>query len=91
MGLVGCAVAAMDRVWPPLVVYGVVVFALTVGQTNYYHCKPRLLVPALLALVPVALALSRARPRTAVLALAGFAVFGTWYGAYMLTAWRSAV
>lgn len=89
--LVLSAVAVMERVWPPLVVYGLLVFAMTVGQTNYYHSKPRLLVPALLALVPVAVALTRARPRVAVLVATALAGFGTWYGAYMLTAWHYAV
>jgi Dolichyl-phosphate-mannose-protein mannosyltransferase len=88
---VASVVAAAERVWPPLVVYGVLVLALTVGQTNYYHSKPRLLVPALLALLPLGVSLSRARPATAVLATASFALFGTWYGAYMLTAWHYAV
>ncbi|GAB2595148.1 glycosyltransferase family 39 protein [Streptomyces capparidis] len=88
---VGCALAVLDRVWPPLAVHGLLVLALTVGQTNYYHSKPRLLVPALLALVPVAVALARTRTRTAVLVGAALALFGTWYGAYMITAWRFAV
>lgn len=89
--LVLSIVAIMERVWPPLIVYGLLVFAMTVGQTNYYHSKPRLLVPALLALAPLTVALTRARPRTAAVVLAAFAAFGTWYGAYMLTAWHYAV
>jgi hypothetical protein len=88
---VGCVVAAMERTWPPLVVYGVLVFVLTVGQTNYYHSKPRLLVPALLALVPLAVALARARTRTAALVGSALALFGTWHGAYMLTVWHYAI
>ncbi|GGO81988.1 mannosyltransferase family protein [Wenjunlia tyrosinilytica] len=88
---VGCVVAAMERTWPPLVVYGVLVFVLTVGQTNYYHSKPRLLVPALVALVPLAVALARARTRTAVLVGSALALFGTWHGAYMLTVWHYAI
>jgi hypothetical protein len=79
------------RVWPPLVVYGLVALALVVGQAGYYHSKPRLLVPVLVTLVPAALALGRARPRTTVAVLAGFGLFGLWFGAYMITVWRYAI
>lgn len=89
--LLGSALTIMDRVWPPLVVYGLLVIGLTVGQTNYYHSKPRLLVPALLALLPLAVALARARTRVAVTVLVVLALFGTWYGAYLLTVWKWAV
>jgi hypothetical protein len=83
--------AIEGRVWPPLVVYGLVALVLVVGQAGYYHSKPRLLVPVLVTLVPAALALGRARPRTAVAVLVGFGLFGLWYGAYMITVWRYAI
>jgi Mannosyltransferase (PIG-V) len=86
-----CATELLARPWPPLVVYGLLVVVLTVGQTNYYHSKVRLLVPALLTLVPVARALATAAPRRAVPALAVLAFFGTWFGAYMLTNWQYAI
>ncbi len=86
------AVAAVARrVWPPLLVYGLIALALVLGQNGFFHSKPRLLVPVLLVLVPPALALSRARPRTAALVLAGYALFGLWYGAYLITVWRYAI
>ncbi|MDI5963534.1 hypothetical protein POF50_012755 [Streptomyces sp. SL13] len=85
-----CATELLNRPWPPLVVYGLLVFALTVGQTNYYHSKPRLLVPALLTLAPFVRAFA-ARGRAAWPALAVFALFGTWFGAYMLTNWQYAI
>ncbi len=85
-----CATELLRRPWPPLAVYGLLVFALTVGQTNYYHSKPRLLVPALLTLAPVIRALS-GRLRAAWPVLAVLALFGTWFGAYMLTAWHYAI
>jgi hypothetical protein len=86
-----CATALLQRPWPPLAVYGLLVFALTVGQSNYYHSKPRLLVPALLTLVPLARAADRAKSRAAVPALIAFSLFGTWFGAYMLTDWTYAI
>jgi hypothetical protein len=73
--------------WPPLIVYGLLAYALVVGQAGYYHSKPRLLVPVLLTLVPGAALAGRSRPRAAALALCGYAAFGLWYGAYMITVW----
>jgi hypothetical protein len=89
--LIAVWLAIEGRVWPPLVVYGLIALALVVGQAGYYHSKPRLMVPVLVTLAPAAVALGRARPRTAVVALVGFGLFGLWYGAYMLTVWRYAI
>jgi hypothetical protein len=83
--------ALRSRVWPPFVVYGLVALATVLGRPGWFHVKPRLLGPVLLALVPVALALTRARSRTAVAVLVGFGLFGLWYGAYMITVWRYAI
>jgi hypothetical protein len=79
------------EIWPPVVVYGLVALALVVGQAGYYHSKPRLLVPVLLTLVPPAIALGRARPRTAMAVLVAFGLFGLWYGAHMIMVWRYAI
>jgi Mannosyltransferase (PIG-V) len=89
--VVSALVAAFQRTWPPLVAYGLIALILVVGQGGYYHSKPRLLVPVLLVLVPVAVALGRVRPSTAVLALVGWAAFGLWYGAYLITVWHYAI
>jgi hypothetical protein len=89
--VVAAVVAVTRRVWPPLLVYGLITLALAIGQSGFYHSKPRLLVPALVILVPAALALARARTRTAALVLAGYALFGLWYGAYLITVWRFAI
>ncbi|MGI5244739.1 mannosyltransferase family protein [Dactylosporangium sp. CA-139066] len=92
IGTVILAVVALSRrVWAPLAVYGVIVLVLVLGQAGYYHSKPRLLVPALLILVPPAVALGRARPRTAALVVAGVGAFGLWYGSYLITVWHYAI
>jgi hypothetical protein len=93
MGLVLYSVwlAFRGEIWPPLVVYGLVALALVVGQAGYYHSKPRLMVPVLVTLVPPALALGRARPRTAIAWLVGFGLFGLWYGSHMIMVWRYAI
>ncbi|GLF95403.1 hypothetical protein [Streptomyces yaizuensis] len=87
----GTALAFRRDTWPPLLVYGCTVLVLTLGQSNYYHSKLRLIVPALVFLVPLALALARAGTRTAVTALTAATLFGSWYGAHMLTVWRYAI
>jgi len=85
------AVAWRDRVWPPLAAHGTVVLLLTLGQSNYYHSKLRLLIPALVFVIPVARVLARVRTATAIVTLAVAALFGSWYGAYMVTVWHYAI
>jgi hypothetical protein len=91
LALLSIVMMFRGEIWPPLVVYGLVALALVVGQAGYYHSKPRLLVPVLLTLVPPALALGRARPRTAAAVLVAFGLFGLWYGAHMIMVWRYAI
>ncbi|MCC3772315.1 hypothetical protein K6I34_005790 [Streptomyces sp. UNOC14_S4] len=92
LALVCATVLAWERgAWPPLLVHGTGIVVLTLCQSNYSHSKLRLLVPALLFLVPAARALARARTRTAVVALAAATAFGCWYGAHMLTVWHYAI
>lgn len=93
LAVVGATAAAWvdTTIWPPLLVYGTAVVVMTLGQSNYYHSKLRLLIPALLLLVPAARALARARPRTAVAVLSALALFCSWYGAHMLTGWPYAI
>ncbi len=88
---VALIVSLRRRGWLPLQVYGVIAFVLVVGQAGFYHSKPRLLVPALLLFVPAAVAAARTRPRAAALWITAYALFGFWYGAYMLTVWQYAI
>ncbi|HEX6682442.1 MAG TPA: hypothetical protein VF062_06580 [Candidatus Limnocylindrales bacterium] len=82
------AVASTQRLWPPLLVFGVISLVLVVGQAGYWHSKPRLLVPVLLvACVPLARALGTASTRTAAVILALWAAFGLWFGSHMITVW----
>jgi hypothetical protein len=85
--VVAAVIAVRQRTWPPLALYGLLALASAIGQAGYYHSKPRLLVPVLLTLLPGAYAAARTTTRTACLALAGYAAFGLWYGAYMITVW----
>jgi hypothetical protein len=89
--VIATVLAIRNRVWLPLIVYGMIALVLVLGQGGYYHSKPRLLVPVLLVLVPVAVAVGRARAGTAALVLSGYAAFGLWYGAYLVTVWHYAI
>ena len=64
---------------------------LTVGQAGFFHSKPRLMLPVLLVLLPAAWAAGRTRPGRAAWWLAGYALVGLWYGAYMITVWQYAI
>ncbi|HEX6075134.1 MAG TPA: mannosyltransferase family protein [Micromonosporaceae bacterium] len=86
-GVVLTVAAVSERVWLPLSLYGVFAFAMAVGSSGYYHSRPRMLVPVLLLLFPLAIVLGRCRPRTAVLVLTGATLLGCWYGAYLVTVW----
>ena len=85
LGAAGVALA--QRPWLPLAVYGVIAMVLVYGQAGFYHSKPRLLVPVLLTLLPAAVAAARARPRVAVASIVAWALFGLWYGAYLVAVW----
>ena len=85
--LAAAGVALAGRPWLPLAVSGLVAMVLAYGQAGFYHSKPRLLLPVLLTLLPSVVAAARARPRVAVLAIAAWAAFGLWYGAYLVAVW----
>jgi hypothetical protein len=85
--LVAAGVALAGRPWPPLAVYGLIAMILVYGQAGFYHSKPRLLLPVLLTLLPASMAAARARPRVAVLSIVAWALFGLWYGAYLVVVW----
>jgi hypothetical protein len=80
-------VALTRRPWLPLAVYGVLAMILVYGQAGFYHSKPRLLLPVLLTLLPAVVAAARTRTRVAVLSIVAWALFGLWYGAYMVVVW----
>ncbi|MFH8344719.1 hypothetical protein [Streptomyces sp. NPDC018045] len=74
----------LDRPPLPLLVYTAVLVAVALGGTGYFPSKPRFLLPAFPLLVPVAVALARARPRSVVLATGSLAVLSLGYGVYLL-------
>ncbi len=88
---VALVIGVRQNAWLPLTVYGVLAYVLVVGQAGFFHSKPRLMLPVLLVLLPAAWAAGRARPTRAAWWLAGYVLFGLWYGAYMITVWQYAI
>ncbi|OKI00437.1 hypothetical protein A6A06_24310 [Streptomyces sp. CB02923] len=74
----------LDRPPLPLLVYTAALVAVALGGTGYFPSKPRFLLPAFPLLVPAAVALARARPRTVVLATGSLAALSLGYGVYLL-------
>ncbi|MER7483380.1 glycosyltransferase family 39 protein [Streptomyces sp. NPDC126510] len=68
----------------PLLVYTGIVTALALCASSYFGSKPRLLLPAFPLLLPLALALSRARVRRSAAVLGVVAVASAVYGAFWL-------
>ncbi|MEV5277528.1 hypothetical protein [Streptomyces sp. NPDC052811] len=75
---------ALDR--PPLVllVYTAVLVVIAAGGSGFFESKPRFLLPAFPLLVPLARALTKARPRAAVAVTVALAGLSFCYGAYLL-------
>ncbi|MEY9926368.1 hypothetical protein ABH926_000990 [Catenulispora sp. GP43] len=89
VALIVIAIAAFRRhTWPPLLAYGAGILILTLGQSNYFQCKLRLLILALIFLLPPARSLARTDNRTVAMALIPATLFGCWFGAFMLTTWH---
>ncbi len=86
--IVGMGIAISERVWFPFVASSLcVALIVLMSATDYPHVKPRLLLPALVALIPIGAVLARARLSSALIAMGGFAIIGLWFGAYAITVW----
>jgi len=83
--LFGLAVRA--RLPWPLLVYAGVVLATVWGTEGLMNTKIRLLLPAFVLLVPVALGLARRRPSTTVGVLVAVSLVSGWFGGHALTVW----
>ncbi|WP_208765152.1 hypothetical protein [Streptomyces albidochromogenes] len=74
-----------DRPPLPLLVYPAVLLLITVGGSGFFESKARFLLPAFPLLLPLAHAMAKARPRTAVVVTAALAGLSLGYGAYLVT------
>lgn len=80
------ALLVADRAAPlPLLVYTGVLVLITVGGSGFFESKPRFLLPAFPLLIPLALAMTRARPRSAHLVVVALAGLSFAYGTYLVT------
>lgn len=80
----------MKLPWP-LVVYGLAVLVMDLGSNGLMASKARLLVPAFVLLIPIAVGLANRRNATVVATLTGLALVTSWFGAYSLTVWSWAI
>ncbi|GAA1355807.1 mannosyltransferase family protein [Streptomyces beijiangensis] len=78
---------ASDRQALPLLVFTGVLLLVVLGSGGVYFPRARFLLPAFPLLLPFAVALARARPRTLVVVLGGAALFSAYLGAYMTLVW----
>ena len=79
------ALCITDRIPVALLAYCGVLMLIGIGGAGFFQCKPRFLMPAFPLLIPAAIALARARPRTAWVAVVSLAGFSFFYGTYLLT------
>ncbi|MGB3303921.1 MAG: hypothetical protein WBA98_14660 [Gordonia sp. (in: high G+C Gram-positive bacteria)] len=87
--LLGWSIA--DRVPWPVLVYGALVVASILLSDGLMMSRARLLLPAFVLFIPVALRIA-ARPRTEIAAMLTLvAVFSGWFGAHMLTVFEYAI
>jgi mannosyltransferase PIG-V len=91
VGLVLLVIGIVRRLEWPLLVYAAAVLAMDLCANGLMNSKARLMLPAFTLLIPVALALAKRKPSTAVLTLCALAVAGSWFGAYSITSWGYAI
>lgn len=82
------AVMIANRLPWPLVTYGIGVAVLAIGTAGFPQMRGRFLLPAFVLLLPIAIGLAKRHTSTAIAAAAAFVLFGCWYSAFSLTAWR---
>jgi hypothetical protein len=79
------ALCITDRIPVALLAYCAVLLLIGIGGAGFFNSKPRFLMPAFPLLIPAAIGLARARPRTAWVAVISLAGFSFFYGTYLLT------
>ncbi|MEU6883495.1 hypothetical protein [Streptomyces sp. NPDC046712] len=80
-----------ERPPPPILVYTAVLVVITVCGSGFFESKPRFLLPAFPLLLPLARALTRARPGAAIVVITALAGLSFSYGVYALTLARMAL
>jgi hypothetical protein len=83
--------AVTNRLPWPLAAYGIGTVVLTIGTSGIPGSKVRLLLPAFVLLIPVAIGLASRRPRTIVAVLVAWVLIGAWFSGNSLTGWKYAI
>lgn len=81
---------ARTGAWPLLVYTGIVV-VMDVGADGLMNSKARLMLPAFVLLVPVAIGLARRRPSTIAATLIAVTLVSAWFSAYALVVYPYAI
>ncbi|MGX1883397.1 hypothetical protein [Streptomyces sp. NPDC055287] len=81
------ALCAAERQPLPLLVFTGLLLLVVLGSGGVYFPRARFLVPGFPLLLPVALAVARARRLTCALVMGGAALSSLWFGAYMHLIW----
>ncbi|MEU9979632.1 hypothetical protein [Streptomyces sp. NPDC050856] len=80
-------VCLADRQPPALLVFSGVLLLVVLGSGGVYFPRARFLLPGFPLLLPVAVAVCRARPVVAALVLGAATASSAWLGGYMLLVW----
>lgn len=81
----------LERVPWPVSVYGALVVVSIVASSGLMMSRPRLLLPAFVLLIPIAIGLAKRRTSTQVIASLVVIIFSSWFGAHMLTVYPHAM
>ncbi|MGW7417241.1 hypothetical protein [Streptomyces sp. NPDC054863] len=84
------ALCAAARQPLPLLVFSAVTLLIVLGTDGVYFPRARFLLPVFPLLLPVAVALARARVPTTVLVVGGAALFSAYLGGHMTLVWPGA-
>ena len=85
------AVACWSRLPWPVLVYGSFVVVSILLSTGLIISRPRLLLPAFVLLIPLAMGLARLRRGVAIAILVPVVLGSAWFGAHMLTVFPFAI
>ncbi|WAC58065.1 hypothetical protein OVA31_09250 [Gordonia sp. SL306] len=84
-------IAAWSRLPWPVLLYGALVIASIVLSSGLMMSRARLLLPAFVLLVPVAMVLARWRPAVGIATMVPIVIGSAWFGAHMLTVYPHAM
>lgn len=89
--LVMVVVAFWARLPWPVLVYGTLIVASIVLSSGLMISRPRLLLPAFVLLLPLAIALARQKTSVAMAVVVPMVIGSAWFGAHMLTVYPHAM